>query len=74
MAYRLKPHSTTEEKHVLWHSDIESIRAGKGKIIFCQYRLFNQKPGHPVAIQLASNLLQMVVENNELMDGFSSRH
>ncbi len=62
------------EKHVLWHSDIESINTGKGKIIFCQYRFFNQKPGHPVAMQLANNLLQMVIENNENIDGSLSKH
>lgn len=63
-----------QEKHVLWYNDIESINTGKGKIIFCQYRLFNQKPGHPVAMQLANNLLQMVIENYEIIDGFSSKH
>lgn len=63
-----------QEKHVLWHNDIESINTGKGKIIFCQYRLFNQKPGHPVAMQLANNLLQMVIENYEIVDGFSPKH
>jgi hypothetical protein len=55
----------TEEKHVLWFSDAEIVRAGKGKIIFCQLRIFNQNPDQPMAMQLAYNLLRMTVENCE---------
>jgi hypothetical protein len=54
--------SRRQEKHVLWYSDIASIQAGNGKIVFCQYRLFNQPPGHPVTMQLTSNLLDMFIE------------
>jgi hypothetical protein len=40
-------------------SDIEQVSYGKGKIIFCQYRLFEQEYSHPVASRLAFNLFRL---------------
>lgn len=53
-----------QQKHVLWYSNVESIAISTGRIIFCQQRIFNQNPDHPIALQLTNNLLQMVVEND----------
>lgn len=46
-------------KEILWRSDIEQVSFGKGKLVFCQYRLFEQAYAHPVASRLAYNLLRL---------------
>jgi hypothetical protein len=43
---------------MLWYSDIESLRYGKGAIIFCQYRAFENIERDPLAERLAYNLLR----------------
>jgi hypothetical protein len=45
---------------MLWYSDIEAIRFGKGLILFCQYRIFECLDRDPLAARLAYNLLQFV--------------
>jgi hypothetical protein len=47
-------------KEILWQSDIEQIGFGKGKIVFCQYQVFEQATTHPVASKLAYNLFRQV--------------
>lgn len=44
-------------KMISWRSDIEQVSFGKGKIIFCQYRIFEPGFSHPVAAHLAYNLI-----------------
>jgi hypothetical protein len=46
-------------KEIMWQSDIEQVSYGKGKLIFCQYRLFEQEYSHPVASRLAYNLFRL---------------
>jgi len=48
-------------KEIIWQSDIEQISYGKGKIFFCQYRLFEQEYSHPVASRLAFNLYRLAI-------------
>jgi hypothetical protein len=42
---------------MLWYSDIESLPYGKGAIVFCQYRAFENIGRDPLAERLAYNLL-----------------
>ena len=44
----------------LWYSDIESIPFGRGKLIFCQYRLFDNLASHPIARRLFDNLIRLI--------------
>jgi len=46
------------EPSMLWYSDIEIIPYGKGQILFCQYRVFDQIDNDPLAARLAFNILQ----------------
>jgi hypothetical protein len=43
----------------LWYSDVEAVRHGAGEVIFCQYRVFDQAGGQPLAARLASNLMRL---------------
>ena len=45
-------------KDILWRSDIEQVPFRNVKLIFCQYRLFEQAYSHPVASRLAFNLFR----------------
>jgi hypothetical protein len=49
-------------KIISWRSDIEQVSFGKGKLIFCQYRLFEQANTHPVASGLAYTLLRLAAK------------
>lgn len=42
---------------MLWYSDVEVLPFGSGRIIFCQYRVFDRYTTDPVAAQVVSNLL-----------------
>ena len=42
---------------MLWYSDIEVVNLGKGKIIFCQYRIFDKIARNPLADRMVFNLL-----------------
>ena len=44
--------------HMLWYSDIESVRLGEGMLVFCQYRVFNKLDHDAVAARMAFNLLE----------------
>jgi beta-galactosidase len=46
-------------KKISWRSDIELVPFGKGKIIFCQYRIFEPSFPHPVATHLERNLIKL---------------
>jgi hypothetical protein len=50
--------SRREAPAMLWYSDIETIRFGKGDITLCQYRIFEKIDRNPLAGRLAKNLLQ----------------
>jgi hypothetical protein len=43
---------------MLWYSDIEIVRLGQGRLIFCQYRLFDGPKDDPVVNRLRNNLMQ----------------
>jgi hypothetical protein len=47
-------------REIQWRSDIEKLPFGKGRLVFCQYRLFEQAYAHPVASRLAHNLIRLV--------------
>ena len=48
-----------EAPAMIWYSDIEAIPFGSGKLLFCQYRLFDQEDGNPLAGRLLCNLLRL---------------
>ncbi len=49
--------SRLEAPRMLWYSDIEAVRLGKGTVVFCQYRVFEPIDSDPLAGRLAFNLL-----------------
>jgi len=49
--------SRVEAPAMLWYSDIEQVRHGRGSVLFCQYRAFTRLE-HPAAARLAYNLLE----------------
>jgi beta-galactosidase len=48
-----------EAPAMIWYSDIEAIPFGSGKLLFCQYRLFDRAGGNPLAGGLLGNLLRL---------------
>jgi hypothetical protein len=48
-----------EDPAMIWYSDIEAIPFGAGKLIFCQYRLFDRAGSNPLAGRLLGNLLRV---------------
>jgi hypothetical protein len=54
--------SRQEAPSMLWYSDIESLDYGKGTIVFCQYRVFENIDRDPLAARLAENLLRYAVQ------------
>ncbi len=56
-----------EPSAILWYSDIEAIPCGRGRLIFCQYRIFEQAQANPIAATLARNLVRLAAgEGGEL--------
>ena len=49
--------SRQEAPSMLWYSDIEVVRLGKGAVLFCQYRVFEHMVDNPLAARMAYNLL-----------------
>jgi hypothetical protein len=47
-----------EDPKMLWSSDVEILDYGRGKLIFCQYRVFDPECDDPVGLRLRDNLLQ----------------
>ncbi|MGH2614579.1 MAG: glycoside hydrolase family 2 protein [Thermomicrobiales bacterium] len=48
-----------EAPAMIWYSDIEAIQLGRGKLILCQYRLFDQADTNPLAARFLGNLLHL---------------
>jgi hypothetical protein len=48
-----------EDPAMLWYSDIEAVSFGSGKLLFCQYRLFDRAGRNPLAGRLLGNLLRV---------------
>ena len=48
-----------EDPAMIWYSDIEAIPFGSGKLVFCQYRLFDRAASNPLAGRLLGNLLRL---------------
>jgi beta-galactosidase len=48
-----------EDPAMIWYSDIEAIPCGSGKLVFCQYRLFDRAGSNPLAGRMLSNLLRL---------------
>jgi hypothetical protein len=48
-----------EAPAMIWYSDIEVIPFGSGKLVFCQYRLFNRAASNPLAGRVLGNLLRL---------------
>jgi beta-galactosidase len=48
-----------EDPVMIWYSDIEAIPFGSGKLVFCQYRLFDRAGSNPLAGRLLSNLIRL---------------
>jgi beta-galactosidase len=48
-----------ESPAILWFSDVEAIAHGKGTLLFCQYRVFDQQGSNPLAARLLANLVQV---------------
>ena len=44
---------------MLWFSDVEAVPHGKGMLLFCQYRVFEQEASDPLAARLLANLVQV---------------
>ena len=48
-----------EPSAILWYSDVEAVRLGKGTLILCQYRLFEPAGTNPLAARLVYNLIHL---------------
>jgi hypothetical protein len=53
----------------LWFSDVEIVPHGAGELIFCQYRVFDPAPTHPLAARLALNLLELAAKRGQTRNG-----
>lgn len=49
-----------EAPAILWYSDIEQITFGKGRLVFCQYLIFDEPRADPLADRLLVNLISML--------------
>jgi hypothetical protein len=49
-----------EAPAMLWYSDIEKITLGKGRLVFCQYLIFDHLMADPLASRLLANLISML--------------
>ncbi|MBI4786419.1 MAG: beta galactosidase jelly roll domain-containing protein [Chloroflexi bacterium] len=47
-----------EAPAIVWYSDIERVRVGKGSVVFCQYRVFDKMKINPLAARLVRNLVR----------------
>jgi hypothetical protein len=48
-----------EPSAMIWYSDVEAIPFGRGKLLLCQYRLFDRAGSSPLAEKLLGNLLRL---------------
>jgi len=51
-----------EPPAILWYSDIELVRLGKGGLLFFQYRVFEHANTNPLSKRLLLNLLHMAAK------------
>jgi hypothetical protein len=51
-----------EAPAILWYSDIERITLGKGRLVFCQYMIFDTPVFDPLSARLVANLISMLQE------------
>jgi hypothetical protein len=42
---------------MLWYSDVETVALGEGRLLYCQYRIFDQASEDPLAGRMLINLL-----------------
>jgi hypothetical protein len=56
-----------EPPAILWYSDIEMIRLGKGALFFCQYRVFEHADTNPLAARLLLNLLHLAQDHRGVL-------
>jgi beta-galactosidase len=52
-------------KEIRWRSDIEQVSFGRGRLLFCQYRTFEQGFSHPLASTLAYNLIKLASDKRD---------
>jgi beta-galactosidase len=64
-------HTVDGPSEFIWYSDIESLSFGRGKLIFCQYRIFDNLASHPISRRLFDNLIRYIW-NGEV--GFQSQN
>jgi hypothetical protein len=50
---------TAHDPRFHWFSDIEVVERGRGKLIFCQYRVFTEPGRDPLADRMRLNLLRL---------------
>jgi beta-galactosidase len=50
--------SNLQAPAMVWYSDIEAVPLGAGRVIFCQYRIFDRAHNDPIAGRMLANLLQ----------------
>jgi hypothetical protein len=48
-----------EPPAILWYSDVEAVRFGKGALLFCQYRVFDKGNANPLAARLLCNVIEV---------------
>jgi hypothetical protein len=56
---------TAHDPRFHWFSDVEVINRGKGRLIFCQYRIFENPKQNPLAGRMLSNLLGLAAERTQ---------
>lgn len=47
---------------MIWYSDIEAVRLGRGTLVFCQYRLFERAATNPLAGRLFAEVMRLAGE------------
>jgi hypothetical protein len=57
--------SRFEKPAMLWYSDVEAVAYGKGTLLFCQYRVFDQATTNPLAARLLCNLIGVATRGKE---------
>jgi hypothetical protein len=50
---------TAHDPRFHWFSDVEVVEHGRGRLIFCQYRVFTEPGANPLADRMRLNLLRL---------------
>ena len=53
---------TAHDPRFHWFSDVEVVARGEGRLIFCQYRIFDEPSRDPLAGRMLANLLQLAAD------------